>query len=241
MKTYVIGDVHGRLWLLKRLLSEIPIDCKSDKIIFLGDLIDRGENAPGVVEEVIRLRKGNPQVICIRGNHEQMLLNFIKEGDLVWLLPANGGMKTLSQYGCRIEETGGFSNLRIPSKHIDFFNSLPLYHEDDLGLYVHAGVTPGLHPADEDAEFLLWSRSADFYENYNGKRCFFGHTPAMYLPNAHTRNRSDIYICNRAIGIDTGFGDEDPLSCLELETGTLHQAFPDRPVESKQVVLPEIS
>jgi hypothetical protein len=100
MDTYVIGDIHGRYRQLMQLERDVPWDLEKDKIVFLGDLIDRGEAIPEAVDEVIRLKSINANVITIRGNHEQMLLDCLDLGDLVWLLPENGGQATIEQYGC---------------------------------------------------------------------------------------------------------------------------------------------
>ncbi|MGI9165512.1 MAG: metallophosphoesterase, partial [Pyrinomonadaceae bacterium] len=71
MKTFVIGDVHGRCAQLLSLLEMLPRDEASDRLVFLGDLIDRGPDAPGCVDHVRNLARNNPeQVTCLRGNHE---------------------------------------------------------------------------------------------------------------------------------------------------------------------------
>src|SRR5437870_632790 len=97
MNTYVIGDIHGRYHLLKQLERHVPWNLKKDKIVFLGDLIDRGDGIREVVDEVIRLKSKNPNVVTVRGNHEQMLLDCLDLGDLAWLIPENGGQATIAQ------------------------------------------------------------------------------------------------------------------------------------------------
>src|SRR5437870_1534791 len=82
MPTYVIGDIHGRLKLLDQLIENVPWDVAHNKIVFLGDIIDRGNDAPGVVNRVIELVKSNPNIVVLRGNHEQMLLDCLDYGDL---------------------------------------------------------------------------------------------------------------------------------------------------------------
>src|SRR5580693_10109756 len=92
--TFVIGDIHGRLNLLDQLIRDVPWDVSHDKIVFLGDLIDRGSMAPGVVDRIIELARANPNVVVLRGNHEQMLLDCVYAGDVQWLIPENGGVET---------------------------------------------------------------------------------------------------------------------------------------------------
>src|SRR4051812_14580301 len=98
MKTFVIGDIHARRAQLQGLLEMLPRDEAADTLVFLGDLIDRGMDAPGVVSDVLDLTRGNPErVICLRGNHEQMLLDFLDDGASIWLSPVTGGERTFEQ------------------------------------------------------------------------------------------------------------------------------------------------
>lgn len=227
MSTYVIGDVHGRYRQLLQLEVEVPWDLKRDKIVFLGDLIDRGDGIPEVVEEVIRLRSENPNVLAIRGNHEQMLLDCVDFGDLSWLIPENGGQETITQYGCPLHLLREIEDIRIPDDHMDLFRSMPLFHEDDHAIYVHAGLLLGVPPDETDEDILIWSRDFTFYSRYNGKMCFFGHTPTKYLPREGRRHEYDIFMMSDCVGMDTGCEFDCPLSCLRVDDFTLYQAFAD--------------
>ena len=161
MATYVIGDVHGRPVLLDQLIDNLPWDIARDKIVFLGDLIDRGPDAPGVVERVMELTRANPNVVVLRGNHEQMMLDCLDYGDLQWLIPENGGLATLRGYGLNLEELKDVSDIQIPDAHVEFLRNLPYYHEDQQAIYVHAGLIPGEHPSDTDPDVLIWTRDFD--------------------------------------------------------------------------------
>src|SRR5207302_9671806 len=55
---------------------------------------------------------------------------------------------------------------KMPAHQIEFFRQLPLYHEDDFALYVHAGLEHGKHPRDTAPQALLWTRDMDFYKSY---------------------------------------------------------------------------
>lgn len=245
MRTFIIGDIHGRRSQLCALLALMPRDEEKDTLVFLGDLVDRGEDAPGVVEEVIKLKKNNPErVVCIRGNHEQMLLNCVEEGHGLWFTPTAGGVFTFEQYtGTPFNITNGdeyeaalkLIAEKIPQEHIDFFHSLPLYYEDDYALYVHAGLENGKHPKDCDDRTLLWSRDTDFFKHYHGKPCIFGHTPTPFLPLLGRIWRHGIYISHNAIGIDTGNDEYSPLTCLQLPDFYLYQAFPDGHTETHRI------
>src|SRR4051812_18325313 len=132
MSTYVIGDVHGRYRQLQQLERDVPWDLAVDKVVFLGDLNDRGDQIMEVVDEVISLREANPNVVALRGNHEQMLLDCLDYGDLSWLIPENGGQETISQYGCPLHTLHELEDIKIPAPHVKFFRSMPLFHEDEL-------------------------------------------------------------------------------------------------------------
>src|SRR5688572_19599035 len=237
MKTFVVGDIHGRCAQLQSLLDMLPREESSDTLVFLGDLIDRGNDVPGCVTYIVKLVRENPErVICLRGNHEQMLLDFIDEVANTWLAPVTGSDRTFMQYTkqpLQVRTDVDFERARdligqsIPAEHLDFFRRMPLYYEDDHALYVHAGLEDDKHPRDSSPQALLWSRDARFYKQYSGKPCVFGHTPTTFLPWRGRLGRHGIYVSKSAIGIDTGYNLQSPLSCLSLPDFTLYQAFAD--------------
>ncbi len=161
MKTFVIGDIHGRCAQLQSLLDMLPREA-TDTLVFLGDLIDRGPDVPGCVEHVIELCRRDPKnVICLRGNHEQMLIDFINYENSLWLESVTGGGQTFAQYTgtpLRVETGSDLVSARnlliekFPTKQIEFFKALPLYYEDDHALYVHAGLEDGKHPRDSSTK-----------------------------------------------------------------------------------------
>jgi len=245
MKTFVVGDIHGRRAQLANLLSVLPHDKDSDTLVFLGDLIDRGPDAPGVVADVLELQRSNPErVIVIRGNHEQMMLDFIDDDSRLWLAHVTGGDQTFQQYTetqLHLEAEEDFDAARrkieecVPQEHIEFFRQMPLYHEDDYALYVHAGLDHGKHPRDTERRHLLWAREEEFYKHYRGKPCVFGHTPTTFLPLLGRLGRHGIYISHSAIGIDTGYNYNSPLSCLSLPDFMLYQSFADGEIETHHI------
>src|SRR5260370_20934820 len=131
MKTFVIGDIHGRCAQLYNLLEMLPRDESADKLVFLGDLIDRGRDIPGCVEHVLNLCSENRElVICLRGNHEQMLLDFLHGANLIWMETSTGSHQTSAQYTVaplRLRSVAYFDTSRdllhenIPATHIQFF------------------------------------------------------------------------------------------------------------------------
>src|ERR1041384_3538636 len=184
MKTFIVGDIHGRCAQLLNLIDMLPRDPENDTLVFLGDLIDRGADAPGCVSHILKLCNENPErVICLRGNHEQMLLDFLGGRANLWLTPVGGGERTFEQYtgqplrvdsGQDLEAAQLKFKQSLPAEHLAFMQELPLYHEDDYALYVHAGLDEGKHPRESSQMALLWMRDMDFYrseERRVGKEC----------------------------------------------------------------------
>lgn len=248
MRTFVIGDIHGRRTQLRQLIEMMPRDPATDTLVMLGDLIDRGEDTPGVVADCIELqRETGAPVIVLRGNHEQMLLDFLdaeEEDDCLWLHTASGSARTFEQYtGSELHAAEEINSTRqrlaesIPPEHLKFLRQLPLYYEDDFAIYVHAGLDQGKHPRDTAPHHLLWARDADFFKRYRGKPCVVGHTPTLLLPLLGRIGRHGIYIYHSAIGLDTGYSPGSPLSCLELPSFTLYQAFADGRTATHQITV----
>jgi serine/threonine protein phosphatase 1 len=246
LSTFVVGDVHGRRKQLSQLLSLLPREAGRDTLVLLGDLIDRGEDIPGTVADVCELQQSAPEgsVITLRGNHEQMLLDFLDEGAPLWLHPAVGGQHTFGQYtGYKLteelrswwEEAQRRLLDTLPPAHLDFFRATALFYEDEHALYVHAGLDGEKHPQETEARHLLWSRDPDFYKHYYGKPCVFGHTPTPLLPLRGRLGRHGIYISHSAVGLDTGYNNHSPLSCLSLPDFNLYQTFADGREETYQI------
>lgn len=236
MKTFIIGDVHGRRSQLNRLIEMLPRE-RDDTLILLGDLIDRGEDAPGTVSDVIELQRAAPEhIIALRGNHEEMLLDLVDGCGDLWFHPAVGSEQTFEQYAGRELSAAVRENFDaaqravkkiVPPAHIEFFRQMPLFYEDDHAIYVHAGLDLSLHPRDTSPRQLLWARDTNFFKNYRGKPCVFGHTPTQFLPVLGRLGRHGIYIAHSVIGIDTGYAPHSPLTCLELPSFTIRQTFAD--------------
>ena len=245
MKTFVVGDIHGRCAQLLNLLDMLPRDTETDTLVFLGDLIDRGADAPGCVSHILKLCRENPQrVICLRGNHEQMLLDFLEGRSNLWLTPVVGGERTFEQYTgqpVKVDSEQDLEEMRLlferslPPEHLAFIQDLPYYYEDEHAIYVHAGLDEGKHPRESSQNSLLWMRDMDFYKNYRGKPCIFGHTPTALLPLRGRLGRHGIYISHSAVGLDTGYNHQSPLSCLSLPDFNLYQTFTDGREETYQI------
>jgi len=196
-RLFAIGDIHGCYGLLKRLLEKLPIDWQKDKLIFLGDYIDRGTEVKKVLETVINLKSiYKDNVICLLGNHEDMLLDYLKGFNKILYLTL-GGNDTINSYG-------GIQN--IPKTHIDFIKSLELIFETDEYIFVHAGLRPHIPVEQQSKDDLIWIRESFYESDYDwGKTIIFGHTP-MATP----------FIQPNKIGIDTGAVYGGRLTAVEL-------------------------
>jgi len=192
-RTYAIGDIHGSLSKLEDLVSKIN-PSRHDNLIFLGDYIDRGEDSEGVIDFLIGLSKTS-SCIFLRGNHEEMFLDFLEYGSNKMLYFSSGGLKTINSY-LYPSRFGSHSQVveALPMTHRDFYAELVWYYEDDQYIYVHAGVKPETEMRLQKRNDLLWIRD-EFIFSSTGleKKVIFGHTPF-----ARPLVKSD------KIGIDTG-------------------------------------
>lgn len=225
-RVYAVGDCHGRLDLLRRLESEIAEDAKAAApertvVVYLGDYVDRGPESAGVIEHLIAEPLKGFESVHLIGNHEAMMLEFLRLGDaagLIWLI--NGGEETLASYGVDVaagrDAERPLSRLRadleerLPESHRRFLEGLQRSHREGGYLFVHAGVDP-LRPLDkQDPEDLIWIREPFLTDsNELGQVVVHGHTPSR-LP-VERPNR---------IGVDTGAVYGGALTAVVLEGAT---------------------
>jgi len=174
MRTYVVGDIHGCETKLRRLMTAV-LDYNARRpcgFVFLGDYIDRGENSEGVITWLMTLQKRLPnQVMCLRGNHEEMLVSALND-EVVhehWIV--NGGEATLASYGVEHAQ-------KIPEAHRAWMAGLPLLCRDERRLYVHAGIAPGVPIEQQSRRALLWIRDEFLASSEDhGYLVVHGHTP----------------------------------------------------------------
>jgi serine/threonine protein phosphatase 1 len=207
-KTYAIGDIHGMLSMLTRVMDQIAADPADEKrIVFLGDYIDRGRESKGVLDLLMNLQATRKykdttfeSVVCLRGNHEQMMIDAVDFYSLrLWLL--NGGNATLDSF-----------NDKLGQEYIDWAKTLPTIHEDAQRIYVHAG----LHPNDMDNEKVhMWIRRGFVDVDHDfGKLVVHGHTAEQREDGTFTEKP---WFGRYRIGLDTGscFGGE--LTCAVFD------------------------
>jgi serine/threonine protein phosphatase 1 len=173
-----IGDIHGCYELLLDLVERrIMFDPDEDRLVFLGDYLDRGANSKEVVDYVSGLKKHYPgQIVLLKGNHEDLALQaMLRTGDeeacrharMLWYL--NGGEATINSFQ-------GIERAR--QALIPFIGSLELYHETEEHIFVHAGIPHGKSLETVSSDEILWDRSY----SYDGRKTLIvGHTPTSEI------------------------------------------------------------
>src|SRR5262245_28360551 len=227
-RTFAIGDIHGDIAPLHRVLGRLPPLHADDTVVFLGDYLDRGPRSKDVVEQLMSFPGRTPaKVVCLRGNHEDAWLRVCREGwDEFVLPPGNGCLATARSFTGGAPPTSGEQPTNadlqamttatfFPDAVVRWLESLPDWYEDANAIYVHAGLPREgghfVHPSQVSNRLvLLWIRTEDFVCNYSGKRVVFGHTPAEFLPqelSSHTPlDPSDAFIGAHVVGTDTRCG-----------------------------------
>ena len=216
---YAVGDVHGCLDLLvgvQRLIDEDRARSHLERTveIYLGDYIDRGPDSAGVVSRLIA-RASETNTVFLRGNHDQMLLDFLDGADCLEQWREFGGTATLLSYGVTptllthsapTEVVRSALNENMPPEHRSFYDQTGSYMLVGPYLMVHAGIRPGVGLEEQKTADLLGIRQ-DFLQ-YDGDFEFIvvhGHTP-VEAPELR-RNR---------INIDTGAFATNRLTCLRI-------------------------
>ena len=200
---YVIGDIHGRMDLLERLLDRLD---PTHPLVFVGDYVDRGENSAEVLVYLSELSaEDGRSVCCLKGNHEEMLLEFIEEPEKrggVWL--RNGGLQTLSSFGVAVlaQSTTGQGlteiarDLRTAMGNglVDWLQARPVYWRSGNVAVVHAGADPNKPIEDQPHRNLIWGHP----EFHNTAR-----RDEVWVVHGH-RIVDDATYKNGIISIDTG-------------------------------------
>jgi len=175
---FIIGDVHGCLKTFEEMVSHWDPD--REILIQLGDLIDRGAYSPQTVRFCMQLELKHPdKVKILRGNHEQMLLDFYDDISTSWL--ANGGRDTLHQFVAE--------ELEI-KEILPWINKRNFYFETEYLFISHAGLAKELYEAIDprDPNGLLWNRAQLININ---KTQVIGHTPLNNgKPSYHSESNS---------------------------------------------------
>ena len=204
-RTFAIGDLHGEVTLLRRLLATIQPQ-PTDTVIFLGDYVDRGEDSVATIKELEELR-ARTQVVAIRGNH-----------DAAWLevFTGNGYRQRPAIPGARAiwDQYRGLPPVSIGR----FLATTVLTYEDEKAYYSHAGAHPGLPFWQTPADELLWGPPGFWHVRDDqgrwvgwGKPVVCGHYEV-----------DDPVITAISICMDTAAYRTGMLSAVEIATRTLY-------------------
>jgi serine/threonine protein phosphatase 1 len=212
MRTLAIGDIHGCLRALDALL-EVVAPGPGDRIITLGDYVDRGPDSAGVLDRLIDLHETG-RLVALRGNHDQMFLDARRGPDDLWL--AYGGWQTLASYGLVIPQAADLQK-EVPRRHWQFLEDVCMdWFETDTHFFVHGTVYPDLPLADQPTYVLYWEKLTGPVDHVSGKVMVCGHTKQK---SGRPLN------LGTTVCIDTGIYEPDGwLTCLDVDTGRYWQA-----------------
>ena len=180
MSCYVVGDIHGCLAEVRYLVEQLPLQ-HGDRLIFLGDYIDRGPDSMGVVSYLLELRdQGKIDAVFLKGNHEDMFLDYLGfPGNHGEVFLNNGGHATLASYGISASNCGAADVAgQLPQAHLAFYQNLETFCVVKPYLCVHAGIQPLKRLEEQTAAEMFWIRG-EFIRNPHKLpfTVLFGHTP----------------------------------------------------------------
>jgi serine/threonine protein phosphatase 1 len=234
-RLYAIGDIHGRLDLLTEMLGRVRADLAArphprPRLVFLGDYVDRGPEARGVIEALIAVRDGDLPATFLLGNHDSYIRAYLHDPDWSdrtyhWLHDNMGGNATLESYGVpgamwtAPAATRDAFAAAFPPEHMAFLDACELYRRIGGYLFVHAGIRPGVPLEAQTREDLIWIR-----EPFLSAKVDFG----VKIVHGHTIVPTVEHHANR-IAADTGAIRTGVLSCVLLEGDTTALLTPNGP------------
>ncbi len=227
MREFVMGDIHGEVEKLKDCLKKVDFNYEKDKLIQLGDVVDRGEWSYETVEELLKIKNR----ISLRGNHDEMWMETLCFGRFnpLW---SEGGKETFHSYEKYYEN---FPD-EAPASHQQFFlNQLLFYINENNDLFVHGGINRHEKIEKQSKKVLLWDRdfwsgalscesmkdkSSEYKMRGNFKRVFLGHTPTILWGINKPMKAKNVW------NLDTGCGKgNNPLTIMNVETEEYFQSF----------------
>jgi serine/threonine protein phosphatase 1 len=210
MRTLAIGDVHGCRRALTTLLEAVK-PTKNDRVIFLGDYVDRGPDSPGVINTLLGLQS-RCKTTFLRGNHEAMMLDaresFLKSD--IW--QGCGGFETVTSY--RADGRADWAS-SVPDAHWAFLEKTVRSFETPKQIFVHAGLDPALDLDEQRDWVVFWEYFENLKPHKSGKKVVCGHTPQS------NGSPGDV---GYGVCIDTGCVYGRWLTCLDVGSGEYWQA-----------------
>ncbi len=231
MKTYVLPDVHGCAEPMLECLEKVNFDYENDKLIFLGDVCDRGSDTWQCMEILLKIKN----LVFIRGNHDERLIDWLDIRAIGWF--KNGWDATLKSYNEHKYEN--------EEAHKKLLNSSVYYHIEDNMLFTHGGIDTYLSISEQDPKNFAWNRdmisnvmnsNGDIYIKDGFDRIFIGHTPTICW-NVGDENNNELKIIlsvdnpitypiikNKITLLDTGCGKGGLLTIYDLNNNTWIQS-----------------
>lgn len=209
MRLLAIGDIHGCSKALDTLLDLVKPGSQ-DRLVTLGDYVDRGPDSAGVLERLIGLAT-TTQLIPLLGNHDQMMLeartDAVVRAD--WLTA--GGKQTLQSYGAM--DTANLET--VPARHWAFLEKCVPWHETEDHIFVHACIDPDLPMDKQSADMLRWEEFNLKHGHFSGKQVICGHT----VQRTGKPKNLQFAIC-----LDTWVYGPGWLTCLDITNAEFWQA-----------------
>jgi serine/threonine protein phosphatase 1 len=221
---YAVGDIHGQLDMLETALRHIETDGGRDaRVVFLGDLVDRGDSSAQVIERLMagQTEGRNWTVLC--GNHDDLFAGFLRTGavederiksGVPWTGPRLGGLATLASYGMTdlkrpADALWAEAKTRVPTSHLTYLESLPAHLLVNDLLFVHAGIRPGVSLANQSRDDMMWIRN-EFLDDprQHPWLVVHGHT-AVQAPEHH----------GNRVNLDSGAGYGRPITTAVFQNG----------------------
>jgi len=204
----IVGDIHGRADLLDAILRKISKEADAATLVFVGDYVDRGPDS----RKVLEMLRALPDAVCLQGNHEVMLLEFLDdpiERGGRWL--RNGGVQTLNSFGISLSEDSGFEAITAASQALrlavadggeNWLRALPLRWQSGNLLATHAGPDPTAPIQGQPDRNFLWGHNRFLRDRRND---------GILVAHGHwVRNRAS-FVDGR-INVDTGAWDSHRLT-----------------------------
>jgi serine/threonine protein phosphatase 1 len=221
MRTLAIGDIHGSYVALTTLLDRVAprVD---DRIIFLGDYIDRGPASREVVESLLEL-SSKFNLVFLRGNHEVMIIDSYYDALKTSLWQSYGGFETLISYGAQYNANWVSF---IPESHWRFFKRTSRYLETETHIYVHGCLDAEADMTEQPDWLLYWEHVDRLKPHKSDKRIVCGHSP---------QRSGQILDLGFALCIDTGAANGGWLTCLDVGSGDWWQSNEKRETRSGSI------
>ncbi len=215
-RQFAISDIHGCVETFKTLVQDVIELTKKDILYLLGDYVNKGPDSRGVIDFIFELREEGFNVSCLRGNHEQYLIEGLKFSWEEIEFLNRGGVETLESFGVRTIHD-------IPNIYLNFIKSLPFYFETDQYLLIHAGLNFDLQdPYKDDFSMLNIRKMEVDLEKTGGKKIIHGHVPTAYQEIVRSLNFATNHVSIDAGCVYTHIHALNHLVALEIQSGKLY-------------------